>query len=91
MAQIVLEYQESDGHTYSCTNTHPIEYESTEALSVDFEKAMRKGLADQVGEVQFAGYGFYPQIFFYVDTSTQAMVYDEPCIWTIDEWFNHYK
>ncbi len=89
--KLILEYQESDGCTYSCTNTHPIEYESAEALSVALEKAMRKGLDERVGEVQFAGFNFYPPRFFYVDTSTKAMVYDEPHIWTIDEWFDHYK
>jgi hypothetical protein len=87
MERFVLEYQQSDGCTYSCTNTLPVQYSSGEALLVDLETAMRKGVDDQVSEVKFAGYDFYPPDFFYVDTRTQATVFSGPKILTIDEWF----
>lgn len=37
--RLVIEYSEGDGHTYCCTNTFPIEYESAEQLLVDIEHA----------------------------------------------------
>lgn len=89
--RLVLEYQDTDDCTYSCAVTYPIEYESAEALSVDFERAMRAGLGSQSSAtVMFAGLEMYPPNFFYVDTHTQARVYCDPNIWTIDEWFNHH-
>jgi hypothetical protein len=90
MAQLVLQYQDSDGCTYSCEVTLPVIYESAEALMVDFEEAMRAGLLSGAGEVMFAGFPFYPATFFYRDPATDTQVYDTPYIWTIDEWFaNH--
>lgn len=36
---IILEIYRSDGYSYSCTDTFPIEYDSLEAAIVDFEIA----------------------------------------------------
>jgi hypothetical protein len=37
MERLIVEYSESDGFTYSCTNTLPIIYESKEKAISDFE------------------------------------------------------
>ena len=86
--KLVLEYQQSDGCTYSCTNTLPIEYESAEGLSVDIEAAMRKAHADCKGDITFAGHVLDVGSFFY--HTDAGLQYDEPRIFTIDEWFKYH-
>lgn len=85
--RLVLRYQESDGCTYSCTHTIPVEYESAEALAVHFERAMRDGVEARESETEFLGQGFYAPGFFWVDTSTQMTMYGGPDILTLDEWY----
>lgn len=83
--RLILAYQSSDGCTWSATNTLPVEYESAEALAVDFELAIKKARADLSSDCVFAGHKFYPGYFFYEDQSKD--VYDAPFIGTFDEWF----
>lgn len=85
--RLILRYQVSDGCTYSCTVTMPVEYESAEALAVHFEQAMRDGVEARESETKFLDQEFYAPNFFWVDTRTQMTMYGGPDILTIDEWF----
>ena len=60
---LVLLYTESDGCTYSADHIHPIEYESVEALYVDFNDGIKKAASDRT-TFTFKGEEFYPDIFF---------------------------
>ena len=86
--QLVLEYQQSDGYTYSCTNTLPVEYESVEALAVDLEAAMRKAHDECEGDITFAGHQLDVGSFFY--NTDEGLQYDDPRIFTIAEWFKYH-
>ena len=86
--QLVLEHQVSDGFTYSCTSTLPIEYESAEALAVDFEAAVRLAYRNENWDLTFAGHLFNIMSFF--DRVEGNLHYQAPHIWTIDEWFKYY-
>ena len=79
--RLVLEYTESDGYTWQCNTTLPVEYESAEALAVDFEEAMRKAKDNNSSDVEIAGHTFDYGAFF------EGEFYCEPTILTIDEWF----
>lgn len=79
--RLVLEYTESDGCTYSFTTTLPVEFESAEALAVEFEEKMKKARQNNECDVTFAGHEFYCGAFF------ENGKYYPPAILTIDEWF----
>lgn len=44
--KLVVMYESTDGYTYSCINTIPMEYESAEALLVDLEQKANEYIAD---------------------------------------------
>ena len=83
--QLVLQYGDGDGCTFSCTCTHPIEYESAEKALVDFETILNDAISTtgHFGEFIFAG----------IEMGISTFKFDDyiilPEIWTIDEWFKH--
>jgi len=79
--QIVMEFTEGDGCTYSCTHTAPIVYESCEAAIVDFEAAVHAAKA--ADESQFMAFGQT----FWVYTFFEEGVFYSPEFMTVDEWF----
>jgi hypothetical protein len=81
--KLVLIYNVSDGYTFSCVATLPIEYESPEQAIVDFEKAARESRESKKQNFQFAGFTFDQTEFFY-----HRNEFDNPEFLTIDQWFN---
>lgn len=83
--KLIIEYNETDGCTYSCTNTLPIEYESPEALAVDFEAECKRAY-----EQCPAGYGDFWVSNRQFNTSSfyDQGVYYPPSFYTFDEWFD---
>jgi hypothetical protein len=99
--RLILRYEHSDGYTYSCTNTHPVEYDSAEALLVDFMDAAKAALLGE-GSFHFLGEEFYADSFYtavdedyrrrlsnatYVRREKQWFLEHAPAILTLDEFF----
>jgi hypothetical protein len=82
--KIVMCYTDGDGYTYSCDVALPIEYESPEAALVEFEIACKAARYER-REFRFGGHLFYPETFFWRDTSPDR--FDPPDFLTVDEWF----
>jgi hypothetical protein len=76
--RLILEYVVSDGCSYSFDVTLPVEYESAEALLIDFETALNKSLKDKKYSFDFIGKSFD------VNNFNHAIL---PNISTLDEWF----
>jgi hypothetical protein len=79
--RLVVEYNDSDGCTYSCTMTKAVVYESAEAFAVDFEAWCNKHKGEFHPGQKFAGVIFSPSSFF------EEGVYYGPNVMTVDEWF----
>jgi hypothetical protein len=79
--RLVLTYVQGDGYTYSCDVALPVDYESGEALLVDFEAEARDAYQRQVAYFAVAGRQFSTQNFF-----DQGSYYG-PEVLTVDEWF----
>lgn len=80
--RLVLEYNDGDGYTYGYTVALPIEYESAEALLVDFDEAMNNAHKNNdARDINIGGHNFYCGTFF------ENGKYWPPTIYTIDEWF----
>lgn len=79
MERLVMCFTVGDGCTYSCSETIPFKYESSEAALVDFEELIKR--SEFESEVTFAGQTFSPSDFF------ENGVFYGPNIYTIDEWF----
>lgn len=62
--RLILRFQVSDGCTYSCTETLPVEYESAEALLEHFTAAMREGFLAGRYPVKFLDHEFDPSVFY---------------------------
>ncbi len=58
--RLILRYDSSDGCTYSCTTTFPVEYESAEALLLDFLEAAKQAILGDNYEFTFLGETFDP-------------------------------
>lgn len=86
--KLVIDYEQTDGYTYSCRCTLPVEYVSQADLMVDFEEAIRVAYQDENWELQFAGHRFNVMAFFYREAG--HLKYCSPEILTIDEWFAQY-
>ena len=83
--KLVLIYNHGDGCTYWCEETVPIEYESAEALIVDFENAAKSAYCSDKWDFIFAGHTFDSYRFF---ENNILDSYICPKIMTIDEWFD---
>ncbi len=62
--RLILRFQVSDGCTYSCTETLPVEYSSAEALLEDFMAVIRRGFLSGQYPVKFLGHEFDPSAFY---------------------------
>lgn len=91
--RLVMIFEESDGCTYSCTTTLPIEYESAEAAILDFENLCKKQfeLQDWRNDTfEFAGRKFWASLFYEREVGTSRRhSYNSPKFMTIDEWFEY--
>lgn len=76
-------YHVSDGYTFSCTETRPIEYTSTEQALIDFEHLLT---TNKKSFVEFAGHTFHYSDFYYHGDN-----YELPEFLTFDEWFEKYQ
>lgn len=96
--RLILRFQISDGCTYSCTETLPVEYESAEALLVHFMDAARSArLANR--EFEFLGTTFSPDCFYervetrrvagatYLEVGKRTYLECAPDVLTLDEFF----
>jgi hypothetical protein len=85
--RFVVKYAVGDGCTWSSEVVLPVEYESAEALYVDFETAVRS--AQRLGwrgyQFEVAGHEFDADDFLEGD------LYTPPEILTVDEWFMQYS
>lgn len=83
LTRLIVEWTDSDGCTYSCTNTLPVLYESAEAFAVEFEAWCKiNASAVPVRRAStFAGQDFEAYHFF------EEGVYSPPRVYTVEEWF----
>jgi hypothetical protein len=88
--RLVMIYIVSDGFTFNCTETVPIEYESAEAALVKFEELLIEtksgscaGTYPARGKFVFADKDFNCDDFYYMIDK-----YTLPEFLTVDEWFN---
>ena len=76
--KLVVRYNVSDGCTFSCDITQPIEYDSAEALIVAFEEAIKEGIQEfEIGKHTFNACDFI----------CESGSYSLPDIYTLEEWF----
>lgn len=82
--RIVMIYNVTDGYTFTCTETVPIEYESTESAIVDFEAILLKTKMENLRNdvFTFAGECFHVSDFYYMQDK-----YNLPEFMTVDDWF----
>lgn len=100
--RLILEYENSDGYTFSCTNTIPVVYESAEKFLVDLMDLALKAIeAKGDGEFKIAGHTFSGAHFYhyvnaedldhrhlkYVMISSDHYLPVNPSVYTVDEWF----
>lgn len=98
--RLILRYEVSDGCTYSCTEVHPVNYDSAEALLVDFMEAAKAALLGN-GEFTFLTSLFSAHAFYvhakrtcrgtpepgYVKRGDQLYYENPPEVLTLDEFF----
>ena len=72
--RIIVEHTLSDGCSYSCTDTFPIEHDSVEAAFVEFDDAMK------------AARGIFV-VFGREFTTYDVVRCGAPLFYTVDEWF----
>lgn len=85
--RLIMLYENTDGYTYSFDCTTPIEYDSEEALAVDFEDAIKKAFSRGDSRLIFCGIEFQVTNFFEVYSMNPTYDYIEPTIKTLDGWF----
>lgn len=78
-----MRWHETDGCTYSCTNTEPIEYEDPKTALVDFVNSINSGL-DKYGDFVFANRQFNKSSFF------ERGKFYPPKFYALEEWFGLY-
>jgi hypothetical protein len=85
--RLVIVYSVGDGYTWSGEVVLPVEYESAEALYVDFEEAVRSAHKGSWYEREFhiAGHKFV------ADNFLEQGNYYPPEILTVDEWFQQHS
>lgn len=81
LERLVVEYQNSDGYTFSCTVTVPVEYSSLADFRNDFEIAAIKAYTNQQEEFHVGKYKFP------IWSAVENGEYYEPSIQTLDQWF----
>lgn len=102
--QLVICYTISDGYTYSCDITQPIEFIDTESLLLLFDEKISAGLKDtlnaefEINNHHFNAFDFkihsealYAKNLFGTITKKEELEYTLPEIYTLQEWFNHYS
>jgi hypothetical protein len=91
--QVVMVYDVTDGYTFSCTETIPVEYSSVEQALSDFESSLKaahqKTPTMLHSQFEFAGMTFHSDDFYWRISNGDSS-YDLPEFLTVDEWFNKY-
>lgn len=98
--RLVLRYHVTDDCTYNFDVVLPVEYESAEALLVDFEAKLKDAkYADwQKSDFTIAGHHF--ELWNFQNKhwkrprkhqKTDSPEFNLPEIYTLDEWFERYK
>lgn len=82
--RLVMEYDVTDGCTYHCTVTVPIESESPEAALCELEKLVM-GVVENNEYFSFCGYELPHDNF--TMRGDGGLVFMAPRIYTLDEWF----
>ena len=88
--RLIIEYEHGDGFTYTATRTIPMEYDSAEALAVDFEQAIKDNWGldwFNRGMVKIGGQEFDSGDFGRYNVRKNTDEYVAPNIYTVDEWF----
>jgi hypothetical protein len=70
--QLVLRYGVSDGFTYFCRETLPVEYDSAEALLCDLMDAARTAVLNGSSSFEFLGHSFSECFHEFIDTRRGA-------------------
>lgn len=83
--RFVLKYTISDGCTFSCEETLPVEYTSKDAFLTDLEKAAFKYIS--TGEDCFVFTDNSKRVYAYRFVEN-GMYYEPYCLISVDEWFN---
>jgi hypothetical protein len=82
--RLIIEWEDTDGATYSCRRSVPVSYDSAEAFAVDFEaacKANQQTRRPGIDTFKFGGQDFWGPMFF------EDGEFVMPSINTVDEWF----
>ena len=88
-----MQYSHGDGYTFCCNVTLPIEADSTEEASIEFEEAAIEAHKHVLkygwsyGKFIFRGceFSYYD---FWCGDSMEDRIYIPPMFSTIDEWFS---
>ena len=89
--KIVMTYDVSDGCTYSCEVTLPLEYDSPEQALLDFEAAFNAAnVVDPVTGYFHGVFTVFGQEFFVVTFKYEGVV-TLPNFYSLDEWFNIHR
>lgn len=83
--RLVIKYQDTDGCTFWCTNTFPVEYESAERLLVDIEhNVLEWKISEYDSEKSTMMIG---TLELYLGHFLEDDDFVPPSIYTVDEWF----
>lgn len=89
--KIVMTYDVTDGCTYSCEVTLPLEYDSPEQAKLDFEAAFNAAnVIDPVTGYFHGTFMMFGQEFFVVTFKYEGEV-TLPNFYSLDEWFNIHR
>ena len=88
--RLILSYSVGDGCTYSCDIRLPFEYSSKEQAELDLLALMESKMQPKTwvsNDIVFAGHILDASDFWYHSEKQGRLVYNEPRILTVDEWF----
>lgn len=92
--KLVMIFQITDGCTYECEETLPIEYESIEKAEADFKEKCRVDFSNlKWSDFVFAGRWFNQSNHYdrYRSKEGYKYGYSPPRFLTVEEWFESFK
>ena len=92
--KLVLYYTIGDGCSWSADETVPFEYESKEKAEYDLLELWEKCAEtprDKYTSFEFAGRTYDAGDFSFYDEQSKKIIYNEPIILELDEWFEQFK
>jgi hypothetical protein len=81
LVRFIIQYQNTDGYTFFCTETRPVEYSSIPEFLNDFELAAIKAYTQDLDTISVGRYTFP------INAGIEDGEYYAPQTITLDEWF----